>query len=168
MSLNATLLGQVVVFFFLVWFTMRYIWPPLMKALEDREQRIASGIAASDEGRRMLQEAQRQRTQIVEEGRRRSEEIIAQAQQRGARIEEEARRKAEEFSKYIVNEGRAEVARTRHVARQELSQRVSAFAMLGAERILRHEVNRERHAEMLNELTRKFSASPGNATPGTA
>ncbi len=168
MALNVTLFAQAVVFAFLAWFTMRYIWPPLMSALGDREQRISAGLADADEGRRILKDARELQIGMMEENRRKAEEIVAQAQRRSTHIEEEARRKAEEVSKYIVAEGRAEVRRERAAARRELGSQLATLALAAAGRILGHEVNAKRHAGMLSELTREFPGGAGDIADGTS
>lgn len=152
MNLNATLIAQLVVFFVLGWFTMRFVWPPLMKALDERAAKIAEGLAAADKAKSDLALAERK---AVEELRKAREEVAAMrtaAEQQAAKIVEEARIEAAQIiaraQKAAEEEARASVQRVLTEVREE----VARLALLGAEQILRREIDAKVHAELIQRL----------------
>ncbi|MDX9993919.1 MAG: F0F1 ATP synthase subunit B [Rhodocyclaceae bacterium] len=152
MNLNATLFAQLVVFFILAWFTMKFVWPPIMKALDERAAKIADGLAAADKAKSDLQLAERRATDELRKARETANELRAGAERQGAQILEEARAEAARIvaAARTAAEGEAEVAAQR--AREALRDQVALLAVAGAEKILRKEIDAGRHADLLTQL----------------
>ncbi|MHC8441886.1 MAG: F0F1 ATP synthase subunit B [Candidatus Eutrophobiaceae bacterium] len=152
MNFNATFFGQLIAFAVFVWFCMKYVWPPLLRMIEMREQRIADGLAAGEEGQLKLKQADERLRESIEEGKQRAAGIISQAQRRSDEIVEEAKQAA------LVEGGRqmelahAEIERERERARQELREKLADLAVAGARQILRREIRIEDHSKILSEL----------------
>jgi F-type H+-transporting ATPase subunit b len=151
-NLNATLFAQLVVFFILAWFTMKFVWPPIMKALDERAAKIADGLAAADKAKSDLQLAERRATDELRKARETANELRAGAERQGAQILEEARAEAARIvaAARTAAEGEAEVAAQR--AREALRDQVALLAVAGAEKILRKEIDAGRHADLLTQL----------------
>jgi F-type H+-transporting ATPase subunit b len=151
-NLNATLFAQLVVFFILALFTMKYVWPPLMKALDERASRISEGLAAAERGKHELAVAEKrvqvELQQVHEEGSRR----IVDAERRAAEIIEEAKRHASEEAAGIIEAARHDAAAEATRLRDALRNDVASLAVKGAEQILRREVNAAAHADLLEQL----------------
>ena len=152
MSINATLLAQVIVFAVLVWFTMKYVWPMILGAMQVRENRIAEGIAAGDQGRKDLEEAEARSAQLLKDGREKAQDFVTQAQRRADEIIEEAKATAREEGERILASARAQIDQERNEAREALRTQVAALAVAGAEQILRREVDPKVHSSALNDL----------------
>ena len=152
MSINATLLAQMVVFALLVWFTMRFVWPPLMRAMAERQQRINDGLAAAQAGERQQAEARTQAEAELNKARGASAEIISQSERRAQQIVEEAREEARREGERLLESARSQIEQERNRAREDLRGRVADLAVTGAEKILAREVDRSRHGEMLQDL----------------
>ncbi len=153
MSINLTLFGQAISLFIFVWFCMKYVWPPIINALQEREKRIADGLAAAEAGQNKFAEADRRMTELVDEGKQKANEIIVQAQKRGAEILEEAKHAASVEGERLVEAAHAEIERERTQARDSLQQEVAALALVGAERVLMREVDKHAHDELLAKLS---------------
>jgi len=151
-NLNATLFAQFVVFFILAMFTMKFVWPPLMKTLDERAKRISEGLAAAERGKHELAVAEKrvqvELQQVHEEGQKR----IVDAERRAAEIVEEAKKHASEEAAGIIEAARHEAAAEAIRLRDHLRDDVAALAVKGAEQILRREVNAAAHADLLNQL----------------
>ncbi|MDP2170919.1 MAG: F0F1 ATP synthase subunit B [Rhodocyclaceae bacterium] len=152
MNLNATLFAQFVVFFILAWFTMKFVWPPIMKALDERASKIADGLAAADRAKTDLALAERRATDELRKARESANELRGGAERQGAQILDEARAEANRIiaAARTAAEGEAEVAAQR--AREALRDQVALLAVAGAEQILRKEINPAAHADLLNQL----------------
>ncbi len=153
MNFNLTLIGQTVSFIILVWVTMKFIWPMLIRQMEEREKVIADGLAAAEKGREELEVAQRRHGELVEEGKKQAAEIIAQAQKRGDEIIEESKANARSEAHRILEGARAEIDQEREQAREELKAQVATLALSGAEQILMREVDREAHNDVLDKVS---------------
>ena len=153
MSINATLLGQMIVFILLIWFTMTFVWPVLLKAMEDRATRIADGLAAAEKGKQDLESAETKAAQLVQEGKGQVAELIAQAHKRGDDMIEEAKQKALEEAQRIVSMGHAQVDQEITQARESLRGEVSRLALVGVEQVLMREVDATAHREVLDKLS---------------
>ncbi len=153
MNINLTLLGQAISLFIFVWFCMKYVWPPIMNALQEREKRIADGLAAAEAGQSKLMEADQRLTDLVSEGKQQASEIIAQAQKRGDEIMDEAKNAAKLEGKRLVDAARAEIDRERMQARDQLKNEVAVLALAGAEQVLMREVDKNAHDEVLAKLS---------------
>jgi F-type H+-transporting ATPase subunit b len=151
-NINATLLAQFVVFFILAVVTMKFVWPPMMKALDERAKKIADGLAAADKGKEAMviaeKRAQAELTSAREEGQKR----IGDAEKRAQSIIEEAKKTASEEAARIIAAAQADAAQQVTRAREELRNQVASIAVKGAEQILKREVNASAHADLLNQL----------------
>jgi len=151
-SINATFFAQMAVFFLLVMFTMKLVWPPIAKALDDRAQKIADGLAAADKAKSELSSANRRVEEELVKSRTETAGRLADAERRALSIIEEAKAKATEEGGKIVAAAKAEAEQQTVKAREALREQVAALAVKGAEQILRKEVNAGVHADLLNRL----------------
>lgn len=152
MNLNLTILGQMIAFAIFVWFCMRYVWPPIIGALAEREARIAGGLAAAEKAQRDLEDAEARTAEMLQEGREKAQEFVAQAQKRGDDLVEEAKAQARAEAERIVANARAQIDQERHAVREELRGQVAVLAVSGAEAILMREVDAKAHSEALEKL----------------
>ena len=152
MNLNASLFAQFAVFFVLAWFTMKFVWPPIMKALDERAQKIAEGLTAADKARMDLAHAEKKVVEEMRKAREAATEVRAGAEKQGAQFIDEARAEANRIiaQARVAAEGEAAVAAQR--AKEALREQVAHLAVAGAERILRREINPQVHAELLTNL----------------
>lgn len=152
MNLNATLFAQLVVFFVLAWFTMKFVWPPMIKALDERAKKIADGLASAERGKQALADANARVEQELVKTRNETQQRIADAEKRGLQIVDEAKQQAEAERKRIVAQAEAEAAQEMQRARDQLREQVAALAVAGAEQILKKEIDTNAHAALLNQL----------------
>jgi F-type H+-transporting ATPase subunit b len=152
MNINATLIGQSITFFLFVWFCMKFIWPPLMKALADRRQRIADGLAAAERGKQELEQAAKKSAEVLQAARAQASEIIAQSERRAMQIIEEAKQAARAEGERIIAGAKEELEQEVFRARETLRSQVASLAVRGAEKILRREVDQKTHVELLSSL----------------
>jgi F-type H+-transporting ATPase subunit b len=152
-NINSTLFVQFVVFFILAMFTMKFVWPPLMKALDERAAKIASGLAAADRGKADLAAAEKRVQTELAGARDQVQQRISDADQRAAAIIEEAKRTANEEAARIIAAAQADAEQQVARARDELRAQVATLAVKGAEQILKREVNAAAHAELLSNLS---------------
>ncbi len=152
MNFNATLIGQSITFIVFVWFCMKYIWPPLMTALEERNTRIADGLAAAQQGQKDLDEAQIRVGESLNDARQQAQEIINQAQKRANEMVDEAKDIARDEAEKIKTSATADIDQQVNSAREQLRKEVTGIALAGAEQILKREVDAEAHGEVLEEL----------------
>lgn len=152
MSITGTLIVQIIVFLLLVAFTMKFVWPPIAAALDERARKIAEGLAAADKAKSELAAADKRVEQELAKSRTETAQMLADAERRGQAIIEEAKAKATEEGAKIVAAARAEAEQQAVRAREALREQVAALAVKGAEQILRKEVNAGVHAELLNRL----------------
>ncbi len=152
MSINATLLAQMVVFAILVWFSMKFVWPMIRGAMQERETRISEGLAAAERGKNDLALAEKRSTELVREGKDKAQELIGQAQRRANGIVEQAKESAREEAEKIVELARSQIEQERNEAREDLRKQVAALAVAGATRILQREIDASAHHEALEKL----------------
>ena len=152
MNINATLFLQAVVFAILVWFTMKFVWPPITKALDERAQKIADGLAAADKAKSELTSANKRVEEELATSRNEATARMAETERRGQIMIEEAKAKAVEEGNKIVASAKAEAEQQTVKARESLREQVAALAIKGAEQILRKEVNATVHADLLGRL----------------
>jgi len=153
MNITATLIGQSFFFFLFVVFTMKYVWPPIMNALNERTKKIADGLAEAEKGHHELELAEKRATEILNEGKEKSKEFIDQAQKRHDEIVDVAKDDAREEGERILHAARAEIEQERQQAKETLRAEVSALAIAGAEQILMREVDRNAHNEVLDKIS---------------
>jgi F-type H+-transporting ATPase subunit b len=151
-SLNATLLAQLVVFFILAWVTMSFVWPPIVKALDERAKKIADGLSAADKAKSELTNANKRVEEQLAASRNETTKLLADAEKRGLAIVEEAKKRAEDEGAKIVAAAKAEAEQQSIKAREALREQVAALAVKGAEQILRREVDAAAHADLLSRL----------------
>ena len=152
MNINATLFLQAVVFAILVWFTMKFVWPPITKALDERAQKIADGLAAADKARYELSSANKRVESELAASRTETATRLADAERRGQVIVDEAKARATEEGNKIIAAAKVEAEQQGAKAREALREQVAALAVKGAEQILRKEVNAGVHADLLGRL----------------
>ena len=152
MNINATLFLQAVVFAILVWFTMKFVWPPITKALDERAQKIADGLAAADKAKTELAAANQRVEKELAASRNETTQRLADADRRAQAILEVAKGRAAEVSNNILAGAKAEAEQQAVRVREALREDVAALAVKGAEQILRKEVNASVHADLLNRL----------------
>ncbi|HAJ13959.1 MAG: F0F1 ATP synthase subunit B [Hydrogenophaga sp.] len=152
MNINATLFAQAVVFAILVWFTMKFVWPPIAKALDERAQKISEGLAASEKAKTELAVANKRVEEELSKSRNESTMRLADAERRAQALIDEAKARASEEAAKIVAAARQDAEQQVIKAREGLREEVAALAVKGAEQILRREVNAGVHAELLNRL----------------
>lgn len=149
MNLNATLWAQLVVFFILAWFTMQFVWPPIVKALDERAKKIADGLAAAERGKQDLDLATKRSTEALKEGKEKAAELMGNAEKRAAQLIDEAKLAAKVEADRIVAGAKAEIEQEAVRAKEKLREQVSALVVSGAEQILRREINAQAHADIL-------------------
>ncbi len=152
MNLNATLFAQLVVFFILAWFTMKFVWPPIMKALDERAAKIAEGLAAADKAKTDLMLAERRATDEMRKAREAANELRGGAERQAAQIIDEARAEAARIVAAARAAAENEAAAAAQRAKEALRDQVAMLAVAGAERILRKEIDAAKHAELLDQL----------------
>lgn len=152
MDINATLIGQMITFALFVWFTMKFIWPPLTNVMEERRKKIAAGLSASEEGQRELEQAKVRIAEQMEQVKADAARIIEAANQRGSHIIEEAKQQARIESERIVHLAQNEIQQSYNQVKTELMQQVAQIAVAGAEKILRHEVDKKVNDRLVEEL----------------
>ncbi|MCB1734461.1 MAG: F0F1 ATP synthase subunit B [Gammaproteobacteria bacterium] len=153
MNINLTLFGQTISFFLFVWFCMKFVWPPIMQALEERKAKIADGLAAADRGKHEQELAEKRAKDLLVEAKREAAEIIANANKRANEIVEESKGDARTEGERIVVAARAEIDKERNQAREELRAQVVSLALAGAEKVLGREINATEHNDYLTKMS---------------
>jgi F-type H+-transporting ATPase subunit b len=151
-SITGTLIIQMIVFLILVGFTMKFVWPPIAVALDERAKKIAEGLAAADKAKADLAAADRRVEEELVKSRNETATLLADAERRGQQIIDEAKGRANEEAAKIIAAAKTEAEQQTVKARETLREQVAALAVKGAEQILRKEVNAGVHAELLNRL----------------
>ena len=156
MSITVTLFAQALTFALFIWFTVKFVWPYVLRAIETRQKTIADGLAAAEQGRRSLETSARQAEEAVAQARRRAAEVLAQAEKRAAQLVDEARAAAREEGDRELAAARAEIDQEVTRARETLRDNVASLAVAGAEKILRREVDARAHADLLESIKRQL------------
>lgn len=152
MNINATLLGQTIMFAMFVWFCMKFVWPPIIGALETRKKQIADGLAAAERGKHDLELAAKRSAEVLREAKEKAAEIIAQGDKRASEIVEEAKVQAKTEGDRIITAAKAEVDQEVFRAKEQLRTQVSAVALAGAGKILGREIDAQAHNDLLEKL----------------
>ncbi len=152
MNLNATLFAQLVVFLILAWFTMKFVWPPIMKALDERAGKIADGLAAADKAKADLAHAEKKASDELRKARESAAEFRSGAERQVAQLIEDARAEGARIVNAAREAAEAEAGVASQRAKEALREHVAVLALAGAERILRKEINAQAHAELLTQL----------------
>ena len=156
MNINFTLFAQAIVFTAFIWFTVKFVWPPLLRAIEARQKQIADGLAAAEQGRKALEVSSKQADQAIQEARGRAADIIAQAEKRDAQMVEAAKVAAKAEGDREKAAAKADIQQEAQRAREQLREQVAALAVAGAEKILRREVDAKAHAELLDGIKKQL------------
>jgi len=156
MNINFSLIAQAIAFALFIWFTARFVWPPLLAAIEARQKQIADGLAAGEQGRKSLEASTRQAEEAIKEARSRAADIVSQAEKRAAQMVEEAKGAAKEEGAREKAAAKAEIGQELQRAREVLREQVASLAVAGAEKILRREVDARSHAELLDGIKRQL------------
>jgi len=155
-NLNATLIAQLVVFFILAWFTMKFVWPPVMKALDDRAKKIADGLAAADKAKADLVAVERRVQDELVKAKDVASDVRGSAEKQGATLIEEARVEAARLIAQAREAAEAEAGAAMQRARDSLREEVAALSVKGAQQILSREINAQAHAELLANLKKEL------------
>ncbi|WP_077728312.1 F0F1 ATP synthase subunit B [Methylocaldum sp. 14B] len=156
MSINATLIGQMITFALLVWFTMKYVWPPLMQTLEERKKKIADGLASAEKGKHEMELAEKRATALLREAKDQAADIVNLAQKRASEVVEESKQSAKDEGERIVAAAKAEIERELQQAKEGLRQQVAVLAISAAEQILQKEVDQKKHREIIDNLGKQL------------
>lgn len=152
MNLNLTMFAQAVAFAIFIWFTVKFVWPPLLRAIEARQKQVADGLAAAEQGRSALEKSNKQAEVAINEARGRAAEIVSQAEKRATQMIEEAKSAAKAEADREKAAAKAEIEQEASRAREQLREQVALLAVAGAEKILRREVDSRAHAELLSAV----------------
>jgi len=156
MNINLTLIGQLLSFVVFVWFTMKFVWTPIMGALETRKKEIVAGLAAAERGQHEQELAKERAKGVLHEAKSQAAEIVSQAQKRAAEIIDEAKNNARSEGERILTAAQAEVKQEANRAREQLREKVGELALAGAEKILRKEINAEAHKDIVKALAEEI------------
>lgn len=156
MSFNLTLIAQAVAFALFIWFTIKFVWPPMLRAIEARQKQVADGLAAAEQGKKSLEVSSKQADRAIQEARVRAAEIIAQAERRDAQMVEAAKVAAKAEGDREKAAAKADIQQEAQRAREQLREQVAALAVAGAEKILRREVDAKAHAELLDGIKKQL------------
>lgn len=152
MDINATLIGESISFIVFVLFCMKFVWPPILHAIEERQQKIEQGLAASDQAEQDLQLARDKATAQLKEAKGQAAEIIDQAKKRAAQLVEEETSRGHVEREKIIAQGHTEIESERNRAKEDLRKQVSALAVIGAEKILERQIDAAIHSDILDKL----------------
>ena len=156
MNFNYTLIGQLLAFILFVWFCMKYVWPPMLQILEEREKEIADGLDAASKGRRELGEAETKKAEIMEAAKKDAAEILSQANLRANQVVEDAKEKAQEEADRIKVSAEKDVIQSMNKAREGLRSEVAVLAVAGAEKLLKAEINKESNSALIDEIANEL------------
>ena len=156
MNFNLTLIAQGLAFALFIWFSVKFIWPYFAGKIEERQKIIADGLAAAERGKQSLETSARQAEADVKAGRERAAEVISQAEKRGAQLVEEAKTSAREEGGREKAAAKAEIEQEVARAKQMLREQVASLAVAGAEKILRREIDAQKHAELIGQLRKEI------------
>jgi len=152
MNINLTLFAQALTFAAFIWFTVKFVWPFMLRAIETRQKTIADGLAAAEQGKKSLESSTRQAEKTIQDARGRAGEIVTQAEKRAAQMIEEAKNAAREEGEREKAAAKAEIEQEVSRAREQLRAQVAMLAVAGAEKILRREVDAKAHAQLLDSI----------------
>lgn len=156
MGINATLLGQMIAFGIFVWFTMKFVWPVISQAMQERQQKITDGLAAAERGRKDLEEAESQKAELLKEARAKANEILDQANKRANELIEESRETARKEGERQLAQAQSQIEQELNKAKRELREQVVTLAITGATRVLEREVDAKAHNDLLTDLAKQL------------
>lgn len=152
MDINATLIGQMITFGLLVIFTMKYVWPPIIGAMQARQKRIAEGLAAAEQGARAQEEAEAKAAEMMREAKLKAQEIIHQAERRASEVVEDSKQQAREEGERQLAAARTEIEQEVNRAREKLRGQVADIVVAGASKVLNKEIDPKAHSQLLDDL----------------
>ena len=152
MNINSTLFAQVVVFFILVAFTLKCVWPPIMKALDERAAKISEGLAAAEEGQKTLDQAAQRSAETIRDGKAKAADLVLQADKRAQTITDSAKEQGRLDAERAMADARAEIELEVARVKSELRERLSDLVISGAEKILQREIDAKAHVELLEAI----------------
>ncbi len=152
MDINLTLIGQSISFLAFVWFCMKFVWPPIVAALDERTKRIADGLAAAERGQHEQELAEKRAAETLHAAKQQAAEILGQAQKRANEIVEESKGEARSEGERLIEAARAEIDQEINRAKEQLRSQVAAIAVAGAERVLKREIDAQAHSDILSDL----------------
>jgi F-type H+-transporting ATPase subunit b len=155
-SINITLIGQMITFALLVWFTMKYIWPPLFDSLEERKKKIADGLAAAERSQVQILEAEKQAQLVLKEAKEQSSEIVSLAQKRANEIVEESKDIAKKDGERLILAAKAQIDQEMQQVKDNLRTEVATLALDAAEQILGAEIDKTKHQDILNNVSSRL------------
>jgi F-type H+-transporting ATPase subunit b len=156
MNINATLIGQAIAFLIFIGFCMKYVWPPIIEALDERKKKIADGLAAAERGKHEQELAEKRAQQVIHEAKEQANEIITQAQRRGNEIVDESKDNARTEGERILVSAQAEIKQEANRVKDELRSQVGSIAIAGAAKILSREIDDKAHTDLLEELVSRI------------
>lgn len=156
MNINLTLIGQTITFIFFVWFCMKFVWPPITAALDERKKKIADGLAAAEKGKHELVLAEKRAVESLKESKAKAAEIVSHAEKRAAEIADEAKEHARTEADRIVAGAQGDIEQEINRAREQLRGAVSQLAVAGAAKILSREIDAKAHAGLIDELVKQL------------
>jgi len=152
MDINATIIGQFLTFAILVWFTMKYVWPPVIKTLHDREKKIAAGLDAAERSKRELEMAEHKAMSIIREAKQQATQIIEQANLHSSQVVEDAKTQAKHEGQRIIEMAQNDIEREVAQVKEALKAQLARLAIEGAEKIIQRNIDMSVHADLLNQL----------------
>jgi F-type H+-transporting ATPase subunit b len=156
MSINLTLVGQIITFAIFVWFTMKFVWPPLKVALDERKKKIADGILAAEKAEEELEVAQRNSKVIVQEAKTQAATIVEQANERAHKLDESAKADARTAATRIKEAAMAEMSGEKLRLKEELKKEVAGIALAGAEKIIETNIDQKSNQKILDQLAKEI------------
>ena len=159
MNINATLIGQTITFFLFIWFCKKFVWPPMVSAMQERQKKIADGLAAAEQGQQAQELAEKEAAQMISEAKSQAAEIIASAEKRGNVVVEDAKTDAVSEKDRILASAATEVEQNVFSARETLRGQVSSIAIAAASKIVDKEIDEKAHAGLIDDLVKQLKAS---------
>ncbi len=156
MNVNATLIGQIIAFAVFIWFCMKYVWPFLIKAMDERQKKIADGLEAANRAERDLKLAQEKATTQIREAKEQASDIIEQANKRASQLIDESKEQARKEGERLKAAAQAEIEQEVNRAKEQLRQQISALAVAGAAKILETSIDEKAHSELINKLAEEL------------
>jgi F-type H+-transporting ATPase subunit b len=154
MNFNYTLIGQLLAFIFFVWFCMKYVWPPMLQVLEEREKEIADGLEAASRGKKELEDAEARKSELIGAAKKEAAELLNQANLRAGQVVEDAKTKALEEADRIKTSAEKDLTQSINRAREGLRSEVAVLAVSGAEKLLKSEIDQDKNAALIDEIAK--------------
>ena len=159
MNINATLIGQTITFFLFIWFCKKFVWPPMVSAMQERQKKIADGLAAAEQGQQAQELAEKEAAKMISDAKSQAAEIIASAEKRGNVVVEDAKTDAVSEKDRILASAATEVEQNVFSARETLRGQVSSIAIAAASKIVDKEIDEKAHAGLIDDLVKQLKTS---------